>query len=383
MWVTRYTYADFSKALISEVRSQYRSVSPVNYLLKNLNLLNIYRKILFKKMVNSPSTHHFVIEPLVSVIWHSLIPKDKIDRDASNTSSAQSKTVRWYPIQDLNISTPLSLIQGNMSSRKEKLNAMLGFLPLRKIYSSMCCIMTLILTLSRFLKWYLLQLSWIHAPLKFTGYRIAGANIFISHMALLSFCSLEEEILFQLLHYLSIPGVSWIWSRSWTKTVMENWFSVTEIPGAHTLDVPRLLRQPRPIEVEKVRALLFARHMQVVLDRDDQYGWWQQLLTFTEWVQCHVQHAQGFNMSPYHILTTPCDLKLLATQPHGWKNKGTVVTCPKFTGSWTQTCSFTEPMLFTTSVSCVRSQTQVSHHSTSHITLAKLLNITKPQFLHL
>lgn len=165
MWVTRYTYADFSKALISEVRSQYRSVSPVNYLLKNLNLLNIYRKILFKKMVNSPSTHHFVIEPLVSVIWHSLIPKDKIDRDASNTSSAQSKTVRWYPIQDLNISTPLSLIQGNMSSRKEKLNAMLGFLPLRKIYSSMCCIMTLILTLSRFLKWYLLQLSWID-PIK-------------------------------------------------------------------------------------------------------------------------------------------------------------------------------------------------------------------------
>lgn len=53
--------------------------------------------------------------------------------------------------------------------------------------------------------------------------------------------------------------------------MMENWFSVTEIPGAHTLDVRRLLRQPWPIEVEKVRALLFARHMQVVLDHDDQY----------------------------------------------------------------------------------------------------------------
>ena len=51
----------------------------------------------------------------------------------------------------------------------------------------------------------------------------------------------------------------------------ENWFSVMEIPGAHTLDVRRLLRQPWPIEVEKVRAPLFSRHTQVVLDRDDHY----------------------------------------------------------------------------------------------------------------
>lgn len=120
--------------------SQYRTAFPVNYLLRNCNFLNIYREVLgFKKLVNSARRPHFDICPLISVVRHSPSPKGKIDREVSSTSSAQGKTERWYSIQDLNMSTPLSLIQENASFRKEGLNIVLGFLPPRKIYCTRCC----------------------------------------------------------------------------------------------------------------------------------------------------------------------------------------------------------------------------------------------------
>ena len=138
-------------------------------------------------------------------LWYSLIPKDKIDIDGSNISSAQSKAVTWYPIKDLNISTPSSLIEGNMNSKKKGLNAMLGFLPLWKIGPNRCC-MTLIFTFSSFLKMIpatVIMDACIFKPL----WVIARENLFTSYTALL-FCSQREEILDQVLHSLSIPGVS-------------------------------------------------------------------------------------------------------------------------------------------------------------------------------
>lgn len=91
----------------------------------------------------------------------------------------------------------------------------------------------------------------------------------------------------------------------------ESWFPAMVIPGAHMLGVAKLLRQLWPIKVEKVVALLFSRHTQVVHDCDDHYKSCQLR-------ECYVVHATYSTLTCHITVSslTSVSEKLLATLLH-------------------------------------------------------------------